>query len=90
MLCIIILLIIVYIDAVYSEQTLYRIRSCSTVWREIFADGSSNDNLRIKFSRMPSTEESRDRTQQPSEVHWKYALDDDGSKRTDLHSFTPK
>ena len=57
---------------------------------KIFADGSSNDNLRIKFLRMPATEESRDRTRQPSEVHWKYTLDDDGSKRTDLRSFTPK
>ena len=57
---------------------------------KIFTDGSSNDNSRIKFSRMPATEESHDRTRQPSEVHWKYALDDDGSKRTDLRSFTPK
>ena len=57
---------------------------------KIFENGSSNDNLRIKFSRMPVTEESRDRTRQPIEVPWKYALDDDGSKRTNLRSFTPK
>ena len=53
---------------------------------KIFADSSSNDNLRIKFSRMPAMEKSRDRTWQPSEVHWKCALDDNGSKRTDLRS----
>ena len=57
---------------------------------KILADGSSNDNSRIKFSLMSVTEESRDRTRQSSEVHWKYVLDDDGSKRTDLRSFTPK
>ena len=48
---------------------------------KIFADGFSNDNSRIKFLRMPATEESRVRTRQPSEVHWKYALDDDGYER---------
>ena len=77
-----------YVFTVY-QSTEYLLPYGEKLSRDkIFADGSSNS--RINFSRMPATEESRDRTRQPIEVHWKYALDYDGSKRTDLHSFTPK